>query len=382
MSYYYPPDLSAGAFRNENIVNSLLNSSIEDIYIDLLTTTPNRYDSFDRNVNKKEKKSGITIHRINVPSHKSGFLSQAYSFLFYAKGVYAFARKKNYDLVFASSSRFMTAFIGAFISKKIKTNLFLDIRDIFLDTLNDLFQGIKARVLCLIFNYVEKYTINRANSVNLVSRGFEGYFSKKYPNKKLFFYSNGIDKIFLNKKFKYPEKDERVMIYAGNIGFGQGLHKIIPALAARICDTWKIVIIGDGSAKKILIKELKINNIKNVKIIDPLEQKLLMDHYNSANVLFLHLNDYNAFKKVLPSKIFEYGATSKPILAGVSGYAKKFIDKEILNSETFDPCNHNLAAQSLKKLEMRLIDRSSFKLKFNRKKISDSLSKEIINQVK
>ena len=317
-----------------------------------------------------------------MPSHQSGFLSQAYSFLFYAKGVYAFARKRNYDLVFASSSRFMTAFIGAFISKKIQTNLFLDIRDIFLDTLKDLFKGIKARVLSLIFNFIEKYTINRANSVNLVSRGFEEYFSKKYPNKKLFFFSNGIDKIFLNKNFKYPEKDKKTMIYAGNIGFGQGLHKIIPNLAAGICDTWKIIIIGDGSAKKILIKELKVKSIENVKIIDPVEQKLLIDYYNSANVLFLHLNDYRAFKKVLPSKIFEYGATSKPILAGVSGYAKKFIKNEIINSETFDPCNHILAVESLKKLEMRMVDRSSFILKFNRNKLSDLLSREIINEVK
>jgi len=31
-----------------------------------------------------------------------------------------------------------------------------------------------------------------------------------------------------------------------------------------------------------------------------------------ADVLFLHLNAYKAFEKVLPSKIFEYAATGRP----------------------------------------------------------------------
>ena len=43
------------------------------------------------------------------------------------------------------------------------------------------------------------------------------------------------------------------------------------------------------------------------------------------SILFIHLNAYPAFEKVLPSKIFEYAATGKPILAGVSGYSADFI---------------------------------------------------------
>ena len=48
----------------------------------------------------------------------------------------------------------------------------------------------------------------------------------------------------------------------------------------------------------------------------------------STDVLFLHLNDYSAFRKVIPSKIFEYAATGKPIVAGVSGYAAEFLRHE------------------------------------------------------
>ena len=43
--------------------------------------------------------------------------------------------EKNYDLIFCTSSRYMTAFLGARVSKKIKSPLYTDIRDIFLDAL-------------------------------------------------------------------------------------------------------------------------------------------------------------------------------------------------------------------------------------------------------
>ena len=52
-----------------------------------------------------------------------------------------------------------------------------------------------------------------------------------------------------------------------------------------------------------------------------------MSEYDKASILFLHLNDYEAFYKVLPSKIFEYATTGKPIIAGVNGFAKDVISK-------------------------------------------------------
>ena len=64
------------------------------------------------------------------------------------------------------------------------------------------------------------------------------------------------------------------------------------------------------------------------------KQKLIKEYLN-ADILFLHLNDYEAFQKVLPSKLFEYGAMNKPILAGISGYSKEFVKSEISNCAVF-----------------------------------------------
>ena len=47
--------------------------------------------------------------------------------------------KKTVDIVYASSSKLFTAFQGAVISKRNKSLLYLDIRDIFLESLRDIF---------------------------------------------------------------------------------------------------------------------------------------------------------------------------------------------------------------------------------------------------
>ena len=72
-------------------------------------------------------------------------------------------------------------------------------------------------------------------------------------------------------------------------------------------------------------------------LLQPVKRDELIEIYQSADVLFLHLNDFDAFKKVLPSKIFEYAATGKPIWAGVAGYAAEFITSKIENSAVFFP---------------------------------------------
>ena len=71
------------------------------------------------------------------------------------------------------------------------------------------------------------------------------------------------------------------------------------------------------------MKKLADLLINNVNLITPVNRNELIKYYQGSGFLFLHLNDYEAFKKVLPSKIFECGATKKPVIAGVDGLRSK-----------------------------------------------------------
>lgn len=379
LSFYYEPDLCAGSFRTTALVEELKKQISLNDTLDVITSMPNRYSSFNNSAISYEEENNIRINRINLGNHKSGFLDQSLLFAKYALNVINIIRKREkYDIIYATSSRLMTAFLGALISNRQKSKLFLDLRDIFTDTLESIFATSKLKYIIPLFKKIEKYTINSALHINLVSKGFEEYFLSINDKINYSFNSNGIDNIFLEYNFIATKKNEkRIITYAGNIGEGQGLEKIIPNIAKELGNNYEIHIFGDGGTKNKLINSLK--DISNVKLFDPINRNELLEVYKNSDFLFLHLNDYEAFKKVLPSKIFEYAATNKFIIAGVGGYAKEFIEKKISNAIVFEPCSLIDFKKEFNKLKIdSIINRKPFNDKYSRTSIMKNLSKVIL----
>ena len=80
----------------------------------------------------------------------------------------------------------------------------------------------------------------------------------------------------------------------------------------------------------------------------------------------------------MPSKVFEYAASGKPIWAGVDGYAASFIKKNVENSVTFTPCNEKEAIESFSKLKLGDVSRKVFVSQFSRDKIVDEFCQDIL----
>jgi len=340
LTFYFKPDLCAGSFRSSAFINALRPLLKDDDSVDVITTMPNRYKTFRREANLVENDRNINIIRIKLPDHKSGFIDQARAFSSYLIKAIKYIKGKDYDVVFATSSRLLTAFLGSIIAIVKDARLYLDIRDIFTDTMRSLLSPPISWIVLPISLLVERYTISKADKVNFVSEGFHEYFRNIAPDKKFSFFTNGIDGEFLGRSFKKETPTpERIITYAGNIGQGQGLEKIIPTVAKMTEDENEFWVIGDGGMRSMLEENLRNQRVTNVVLHNPVGREELMEFYRQSDYLFLHLNDCPAFEKVLPSKIFEYAATGKPIIAGVNGFAKKFLNKNVENSIVFNPCD-------------------------------------------
>jgi glycosyltransferase involved in cell wall biosynthesis len=384
LSFYYPPDLGAGSFRAQSIVETLSavkkNKKFE---IQVLTTQPNRYASYKPKLGKYQKTKDNSIFRMNIPKHSSGMFDQAISFFYYALQVNKFCKKNEFDLIFATSSRLMTGFLGAYLSRVHKKKLYLDIRDIFTDSTTNIPSKKYIQIFNPIFRIIESFTFNEASRISVVSQRFIKKIKIIAPKSKIKVFTNGIDEDFLRvKTYNLPKnlkKSRFEILYAGNIGIGQGLHTILPKISKKFRTKIKITVVGDGSAKKMLIKRIKDENIKNIKILNPVNRQKLIEYYKNANALFIHLSDYDAHLRVLPSKLFEYGATGKPIIAGVKGYAKEFLKKELVGAFTFNPGNiiefEKILKEQIKK--PKTYNRKSFCKKFSRKIIINELCNDI-----
>ena len=382
LSFYYQPDLSAGSFRTTNLVRALL-AAPGGTDIDVLTTLPNRYHSFRVAIPEEERAERLLVRRFPLPEHKGGFVSQSRAFVAYAAAVLRFIRGRPYDAVFATSSRLMTAVLGARIARSRRLPLYLDIRDIFVDTIGDVLPRRTAAIAKPLFKPLEGYAISRAATVNLVSRGFADYFQARYPSRRYTFFTNGIDPEFVAAapQGTGPPVDRGRpvhVVYAGNMGDGQGLHAIIPPLANRMRDTATFTLIGDGGRRADLERGIAAAGCTNVTLTPPMARADLMRAYAAADVLFLHLNDYEAFAKVLPSKIFEYAALGKPVWAGVRGYAATFLRGEVSNCAVFHPCDAADAERAFGTLELRTRPRPGFIDRFARDIISREMAADIV----
>ena len=380
LSFYFRPDLSAGSFRATALVDSLLTVLPAGSMIDVITTAPNRYSSFTREVAAQEAGAGFRIRRIDLPAHRSDLWGQSRAFLRFAREASRLASAGRYDVVFATSSRLMTAALGARIARRSGARLYLDIRDIFVDTIGDVFPKF-AGLLRPPLAVLERRTMRSADRINLVSRGFEGYFRSRYPDRSYAWFTNGIDDEFLHVNWSRSEAGREpgtlLVVYAGNIGEGQGLHAVLPSLAQRLRGRVRFRVIGDGGRRDLLQERLQSAGVDNVELLPPMPRSELLHAYAQADVLFLHLNDYAAFEKVLPSKIFEYAATGKPIWAGVSGYAASFIEKEVKNAAVFAPCNVPDALIQLERLKMGGEPRVEFVARYARARIAREMAEDI-----
>ncbi len=376
LSFYYAPDLCAGSFRTTALVEKLRKN--KDVEVEVITTLPNRYASFSAEAPAKEQTENSIIHRVALPPHKSGMFDQAKAFLTYYLQAMDIVELQSYDAVYATSSRLFTALLGARVAIKKELPLYLDIRDIFVDTINDLLSAKITWAVKPVFSFIERYAFNRANRINLVSKGFNSYFEGRYVSKEFRWFTNGIDDEFLvaDTKFENSISESINVLYAGNIGEGQGLHTIIPNLSKRLKVKVTITVIGDGGRKEQLIKSL--DGAENVIVLPPVNRQTLIEEYRKADVLFLHLNDYPAFKKVLPSKIFEYAALGKPIWAGVAGYPSEFLNNEVENCAIFKPGDEEDAIRAFSALKITDIDRKEFKEKYARGGIMEKMAKDIL----
>lgn len=390
LSYYYPPDLSAGSFRSKALVKCLSNGLSECDSLYVITSSNSRYRHFNAKASENKDKK-VKIYRVNVPKHSGGIFSQSFSYLFFSAKAFFLCLKIRPDFMIGTSSRLMTAFLTFILSKIIRCGYYLDIRDIFSESFSDIFLSKKKYIgsplLSLLIRF-ERVALTNASQVNVISQEFKNYFSDIGINSKNWdFFPNGVDKEFINMDIpkRKTNIEKTIVTYAGNIGIAQSLSSIIPEVARELDTKFIFRIIGDGTDRDRLEDLVLERDITNVEIIDPIPRSDLISYYVSSDILFLHLMDIPAFKRVLPSKIFEYGSIGKPIVAGLEGYSMNFLNQNLPHSIIFKPSNIEECIKSLRQAQNQTVIEkivTSFREDFDRQRIMKKMSENIINHAK
>ena len=314
----YPPDIGAASFRMKSLVDKLIERKHT---VTVLTGTPNRYGSFKN----KNTTSEMVEKIVRIPTRKqsSTLAIRALGFVdFFCKG-YLKTKKlaKNADIIVSTTPQLLVAYLGALVKTKRKPFI-LDIRDLWPDVMVEMGITTENRVSYKLLKKIEKKCYKKADEIIINSPAFETHVSK-YTDKKIHLITNGIDDYLFEELSKLEVvsfKNPFTITYAGNLGLAQQID-ILAEIAKEFEGKFKFRIIGDGSGKKIFTEKIKEYDIQNIKIINPVPRNELIDYYKKTDAFFVHLKDIEMFKKTIPSKMFEYIATGKPVIYGLRGVA-------------------------------------------------------------
>ena len=340
----------------------------------MLTTYPNRYAEFRPEFKAFEIFKNVQVRRFKIPNHQSGFADQIFAFSIFALKVLVYTFFKNYDTIFVTSSRLATASLGTLVAGRTRAKLIIDIRDIFTETITDVLgaKSFRSRVLLRLLRFIERKTLNGATTINVVSPGFTKYIRNISQSTKITEYTNGIDQLFLEYKQQEIVANTKIkIVYAGNLGASQDMARFVPNFAKRYEDAIDFHIYGSGGEKDKLYAAMNKLGCRNLHLHDPIAREQLPEIYANADVLFLTLASKDAFKKVIPSKLFEYGSTSKPILAGLHGYSADFAKQNIAGVFIFEPENFEQMCSSFDRIRSsnEVYLRQDFVEKYARQKI-------------
>ena len=334
ITQYYPPEIGASASRWSDYIKILIQQNHKVSVLCEAPHYPNKeyFPGFSNAwLSREEKSSNLTIFRTKAfASDRKSFLKKiTHYFVFMISAILNFKRVKNYDLLIISSPPLFTGIIGLVAKKFYKKKFWLDIRDLWPDSVYELGQ-IKKGFLFKLSKNLERKIYDSAEGFIFPVPGFRKYlqsFSDIIAKKPMYDLMNGVSKDFIDKYLSLPTSRSNIftVLYSGNMGLAQDLETIIKA--AEILKDYDInfTFIGQGVCKSKIISLAEPFKGK-INFYDSVSREELVKYINKASVCIVPLKDRELFKSALPSKMFEYMACERPVIVGIKGEAKKLIN--------------------------------------------------------
>ena len=230
------------------------------------------------------------------------------------------------DLIWASSPPLFTAISGFGAAKFFHCPWVLDVRDLWPDTAVAAGQLREGGLAYRIGKWMERFFYNRANYITCVSTPMGEYISRATATPVDVVY-NGVPTETLRAALppnNVRDSAARLLLYAGNLGRLQALDQLVRAVADLDADGgmkgWRVHMLGAGALRselEALVHRLNIGH--RIEIRPPVARGAMSDELAAASALFLSLRPDPVLAMTIPSKLFDYLATNKPIVAGIAG---------------------------------------------------------------
>ncbi|MBI3488965.1 MAG: glycosyltransferase family 4 protein [Acidobacteria bacterium] len=330
----YAPETCAPAKRLQALAKTLSERGHRVTMIAPLPNYPQGriYDGFSHRPIQRTEEDGVRVYRLLpwiVPKSNLilRLLAEIY-FALFASGIYLLNARA--DLVIASSPSMFVGPFGRIVSKLTGAKFVWDVRDLIWRYTQAIGEtGVKR----LAGDWLERLMIWTAKGANLLTATTEGqraYFIQRgVLAERTRLLPNGVSESFFDAlqhedRTARGDQDFR-LIYAGLIGYPQGLGTLVSAAKLLQPVGVQVIIAGEGVERAELVQRCQDEGIANVSFPGYLSQADLGCLYRSGDVLYAQLRGEPVFASAQPSKIWEYLAAGRPVIYGGIGEAAEAV---------------------------------------------------------
>ena len=348
ISQFFPPDITAAAFRIGDTATLLARSGHD---VKVLAGDPHKGTA--EGVKMEDLvDSAVDVRRCHINTlDKKGmraYIGHYMSFVRSSISAGMKLKKEGWkpDAILCTSPPLFVGLAGRYLSFRFGRPLVFEVRDIWPDSAVAADQLSATGKAYKIGRMLEKYLYKKANHIACVAKPMAEYIRSQCPKKSQIPVSvvyNGIQERLVPPASDPPEQPDgiKTLLYAGNFGHVQNMDLIVEGFIKaskeeRIRD-WRLRLIGAGVKLEELQKIIADNDAESlVKIDSPVPRNVVFQEMQSADALYLSLQKSFVLEHTIPSKVFDYLAMSRPIVAALSGEGREILSSTGANL-CFDP---------------------------------------------
>jgi glycosyltransferase involved in cell wall biosynthesis len=359
---HFPPETGAPQIRVYEVSKELINRGHQ---VEVLTAFPHHPkgvipEEYKGMFYLYEEWDGIPVHRSWIyPSPKGSFwkrLASYFSFTFSA--FYSIIKSKPTDVIICNSPPLFLGITGYLGAKLKRAKFVFNVADIWPESAVEL--GILTnKKFIKMAEWLENFLYKKSWKIATATDGIRDYMIRKgKPKEDVFLLPNGVNTGTFSPRSKDQALLEKigiegktVFMYAGNLGYAQGLDSILEtaALVKESVPDAHFLFVGDGQEREKLLKmkeDLKLTNVTFYGSVPVTEMPRM---FSIADYSIVSLRNIELFKGARPSKIFPALSSGTPVL-----YCGEGESAEILNEyhcgKIAPPENPPGIAQAVKEL--------------------------------
>lgn len=337
LSHYFPPEVNAPASRTYEHCREWVAAGHE---VHVITCVPSHpagvpFPGHGMRWYQREEHDGVVVHRVwTWLAPNKGILKRTANFLsFIPTAVWRALRLGEFDIIIGTSPQFFCAVATWIAAALTRTPWVFELRDLWPESIPAV-GAARAYMPLRLLERLELMMYRRARAVVCLSQSFvRNLVARGIDASKISFVPNGVDAAVWAAGRRGRGRTalgfgnaDLIVSYIGTVGMAHDLDTVLDAAALLKGEALRFVIVGDGAELDRLRARAAADGLWNVTFTGLVQRGAIPDYLAASDISLVTLKRSDAFKSVLPSKMFESMAAARPVVLAVGGEARQLLD--------------------------------------------------------